>query len=270
MPEASQGEKEPFTWPDRPWPRAFFTAVQFLSRIPVPHGRTRSLTTFPEDIRRGVVFFPLIGGAIGTLTACALLGAASIVPWPVAVLMALAAEAIVTGAFHEDAVADFCDAFGGGWTREDTLRILKDSRVGSFGALGLGLAVALRAAALIAIGDPWRAAVVVILAGAVGRLVILIAMVLIPPVADREGLAKDIGAQVRPKTAWTAALLVSPALAWLVWREPGAALGIAFVLALGLWWLRRLVMRRIGGITGDGLGFAAYAGILAVTIGLAR
>jgi adenosylcobinamide-GDP ribazoletransferase len=95
-------------------------------------------------------------------------------------------------------------------------------------------------------------------------------MVLIPPVAGREGLAKDIGEQSRPATALTATLLVSPLLVLAVWREPTAALGIVFVLVLGVWWLKRLVMRRIGGITGDGLGFAAYAGMLVVTIGLAR
>jgi adenosylcobinamide-GDP ribazoletransferase len=257
-------------WHERPLPRSFLTAVQFLSRIPVPGGATRDLSTFPDDIRRGVVFFPLIGCLLGAITAVVLVGAAQLVAWPVAVLIALSVDAYVTGAFHEDAVADFCDAFGGGWTREDTLRIMKDSRIGSFGALGLGLAVALRATAIIAIPDVWHAALVVIAAGGIGRLVTLVAMAVVPPVAGRDGLSKDIGQEASLRTVLSAMLLISPLLLWLVWRAPLATVMIALVIGVFLIWLRRLLLRRLGGITGDCLGFAAYAGILATTIGLGR
>jgi adenosylcobinamide-GDP ribazoletransferase len=257
-------------WHERTWPRAFFTAVQFLSRIPVPGGATRDLSTFPDDIRRGVVFFPLIGCLIGSLTALALAGASLVVAWPVAVLVALAVEAMLTGAFHEDAVADFCDAFGGGWTREDTLRIMKDSRVGSFGALGLGLAVGLRATALVMIADIWRATFVVIAAGGIARLITLITMAAVPPVPGRDGLSKDIGQEASLKTVLVGSLLIAPVFVFVARHDPLGALGITLAIAVFIVWLRRLLLRRLGGVTGDCLGFAAYAGQLIATIGLSR
>lgn len=257
-------------WHDRRWPRAFFTAVQFLSRLPVPGGSQRDLSTFPDDIRRGLVFFPLIGCAIGAITAAALLAAAAVVPWPVAVLIALAVEALVTGALHEDAVADFCDALGGGRTRDDTLRIMKDSRIGSFGALGLGLAVALRATALIAIPDLWTAAWVLVAAGGSARLVALVVMAIVPPVSGRDGLSKDIGQGATWSTVLVALTLMSPVLVACLYRDPVGALSIVAALVLFVVWLRRLLLRRLAGVTGDCLGFAAYGGLLIATIGLAR
>ncbi len=98
-----------------------------------------------------VAWFPFVGALIGLATALVVSGADLLWPPAIAVLVALACEAVLTGAFHEDAVADCCDAFGGGWTRDDVLRILKDSRVGSYGVLGLGLAVALRATGIAAL-----------------------------------------------------------------------------------------------------------------------
>lgn len=260
----------PVVWHNRTWPRAFFTAVQFLSRIPVPGGANRELSTFPDDIRRGVVFFPLIGCGIGAITAAVLTGTSYLVAWPVAVLLALSAEALVTGAFHEDAVADFCDAFGGGWTREDTLRIMKDSRIGSFGALGLGLAVAIRAVALIAITDVWHAVLVLIAAGGIARLVTLILMASVPPVPGRDGLSKDIGQEATWFTVAMGALLISPVLLLTASRDPIDCLGVVAASGIFLVWLRGLLLRRLGGITGDCLGFGAYGGLLIATVGLGR
>ena len=265
-----KGDAASHAWHDQRWPRALFTAVQFLSRLPVPGGTTRDLSTFPDDIRRGVIFFPLIGCLIGALSATALVGASYCVPWPVAVLLALAFDALLTGAFHEDAVADFCDAFGGGWTRDDTLLIMKDSRVGSFGALGLGLAVALRTVALMMIGSVWHAAFVLIAAGGISRLVTLAVMSCVPPVPSRDGLSKDIGQEASLGTAFLGALLISPLLILVAIRDPLGASAIAMTVAAFVFWLRRLLLRRLGGVTGDCLGFAAYAGLLAATVVLGR
>jgi adenosylcobinamide-GDP ribazoletransferase len=257
-------------WHDAPWPRAVFTAVQFLTRIPVPGGTTRDLSTFPEDIRRGLQFFPLIGAIVGTITALALVVFSFFLPFPVAVIAALAVEALVTGAFHEDAVADFCDAFGGGWTREDVLRILKDSRVGSFGALGLMLAVALRAAGLIALNNVAAAAAILVISGAAGRLLILAIMSLVPPVPARDGLSKDVG-QVADWTVFArGAALTSPVFCFAVWADVVGALAALAVLAIFAVWFRALLLRRLGGVTGDCLGFSAYVGIVMTTLAFAR
>src|SRR5262249_57362946 len=123
----------------RPALYAFLGAVGFLTRVPVPAGACVA----PDP-----VFFPLVGGLIGLVTGAVIWAASHLWPMPLAVLIGLAAEAVLTGAFHEDAVADCCDGFGGGWSREDVLRIMKDSRIGSFGVLGLALALLLRAGCL--------------------------------------------------------------------------------------------------------------------------
>jgi adenosylcobinamide-GDP ribazoletransferase len=257
-------------WHDAPWPRAFFTAVQFLTRLPVPGGETRDLSTFPEDIKRGLQFFPAIGAGVGLLTAFALLVFDRVLPLPIAILAALAVEARLTGAFHEDAVADFCDAFGGGWTREDVLRILKDSRIGSYGALGLVLAVALRAGGLIALGDVWHVAAALVVAGGVGRLVILAVMAVVPPVPARDGLAKDVGQVADWGTFGRGMMWCAPVLVFALLFDIAGMVLAGLAIAVFLIWYRRYLLKRIGGVTGDCLGFAAYAGMILTTLALAR
>ena len=257
-------------WHDAPWPRAFLTAVQFLTRLPVPGGETRDLSTFPDDIKRGLQFFPLIGAGVGVLTAVALLIFDSVLPLPVAIFAALAVEARLTGAFHEDAVADFCDAFGGGWTREDVLRILKDSRVGSYGALGLVLAVALRGGGLIALEDVWSAVAVLVIAGAVGRLVILAVMAVVPPVPARDGLAKDVGQVADWGTFGRGVMWCAPVGIFALVFDFFGIVFAALAIAVFVVWVRRYLMRRLGGVTGDCLGFSAYAGMILTTLALAR
>ena len=257
-------------WHDAPWLRAFFAAVQFLTRIPVPGGAARQASLFAADLRRGLVCFPLIGAGIGALTAAALWGFSAVLPFAVAVLLALAFEAVLTGAFHEDAVADFCDAFGGGWTRDDVLRILKDSRVGSFGVLGLGLAVALRAAGLMALGSAGPASVALVTAGALGRLVIIAVMILVPPIAAREGLGRDLAQDATWGTFGLATLLITPVLVWAGLQDAVALVAAVLALAIFVAWQRSYLFARIGGVTGDCLGFAAYAGIIVTTLAFAH
>ena len=255
---------------DASWLRAFFAAIQFLTRVPVPGGSARAPSAFAQDLRRGLVAFPLVGAGIGAFTAGALWGFSHVLPFPISVLAALALEAILTGAFHEDAVADFCDAFGGGWTREDVLRILKDSRVGSFGVMGLILAVALRASGLMAIGSFWPAAVALVVSGAIGRLVVVALMATVPPVAAREGLSKDVGQDATWTTVGIATLLIAPILIYAGLHDATALGSAALILAAFVLWLRSYLLARIGGVTGDCLGFAAYIGIVVTTLAFAR
>jgi len=255
---------------DASWLRALFAAIQFLTRIPVPGGTARDPALFAQDLRRGRVAFPLVGALIGAITALCLWLFLHVLPFPVAVVTALAVEAALTGAFHEDAVADFCDAFGGGWTKEDILRILKDSRVGSFGVMGLLLAVALRASGLMSMGDFETAATALVVSGALGRLLVVALMVIVPPVAGREGLSTHVGGEASPGVFAVAALLIAPVLVWAVVRD-GVALGASLaLLAVFALWFRAYLIARIGGATGDCLGFAAYTGIVATTLAFAR
>ncbi len=238
-------------------------AVQFLTRVPVPLLDQLEGPVVRAGLIQAVGWFPLVGTLVGVFTAALVLGLAHIVPVAVAVIIALIAEARLTGAFHEDAVADFCDAFGGGYTADDVRRIMKDSRVGSYGALGLGLAVALRAALLISLpvtGQPLLAAAAIVASACFARLVIVAAMAFIPPVQTGTGLAKDIGGGMTAQTLVAGTLTALPALTGLAVLDWQSLLGAVLLAGVFLLWLRRMLIRRIGGSTGDCLGFAAYAG----------
>jgi adenosylcobinamide-GDP ribazoletransferase len=246
---------------------ALLTAFQILTRLPFPGGMSqpgadRSL------LRGATVFFPLVGGLIGLLTGAVVWGASSVWPMPVAVLLGLGLEAILTGAFHEDAVADCCDGFGGGWTREDVLRIMKDSRIGSFGMLGLTLAVLLRAACL-AVLDRSIVVPVAAASGGLGRWAGLVVLAVVPPLQDHEGLARAVSERLGPWQLVAGTVLAAPAVAWWAWLEPvQLAWGVAAILVgAGGWaWY---VRRRLGGTTGDCVGFACYLGQLLVLLTVA-
>jgi len=248
----------------RDWLRAAALAVRFLTRIPLPG---EDPARFAEDIGRAVTLFPLVGALVGALAAAPLLLGAALWPLPVAVVLALAVEARITGALHEDAVADLCDALGGGRTAEDRLRILKDSRVGAHGALGLGLAVAARAAGLVAAGDAWRAAAILVAAAALGRLAMVAAMAAVPPVPGRPGLAAGVG-RGGWRGAALAAALAAPAIGLGALVSPWGLLAAAVAGAAFLAWYARLIRRALGGMTGDAAGAAALGGTIVATLAL--
>lgn len=240
--------------------RAWWAAVGFLTRVPVPFP-AKSAEEANDDLRRALIFFPVVGGLIGLATASVLLLALQCWPIWVAVLLALAFEAWMTGAFHEDAVADFCDAFGGGWNSDDIFRIMKDSRVGSFGTVGLVLALAIRATstATVAIEQiVW----IVPAASAFGRVVILFVRATCPSVADRAGLAHDISGRSGWVYALLGTILVLPLFTWLGIQHPERMLGALLTATLFVIWFVSYLRRRIGGVTGDCLGFSCYVGQL--------
>jgi adenosylcobinamide-GDP ribazoletransferase len=252
----------------RAW-HAFVTAIQFLTRIPIPGGLNQ-----PEPdrslLRSAVVFFPLVGGLIGLLTGVLVWAGLHIWPPLVAALLALMVEAFVTGGFHEDAVADCCDGLGGGWKREDVLRIMRDSRIGSFGALGLFLAVLLRVTCLASL-DLGKVIAASVASAGLGRWAILIAMAAVSPVADHEGLARTIGQRIGLLQLGLGSLLVVPAIGWYAAIEPyRCGIAVVVVLAAALIWAS-YVYRRIGGMTGDCLGFMCYlAQLLVLLTAIAR
>ncbi|VTU02494.1 cobalamin synthase : Adenosylcobinamide-GDP ribazoletransferase OS=Isosphaera pallida (strain ATCC 43644 / DSM 9630 / IS1B) GN=cobS PE=3 SV=1: CobS [Gemmataceae bacterium] len=252
--------------------QAAITAVQFLTRVPLPGGMNRSHSD-RTLLRAAVVYFPLVGGLIGAFTGGVVWAALLVWTPVVAVALGLLAEALLTGAFHEDAVADCCDAFGGGWTRDDVLRIMKDSRVGSFGALGLTLAVLLRGGCLLTIPAEEVAATAAASA-AVGRWGILVLMASAAPVTNREGLAKDVGERIGWRELGFGSVLAVPAVFAFAWVSPlRAAVGLVAVVVSTLAWAG-YVRRRIGGVTGDCLGCGCYLGqcvfLLAATAGGGR
>ena len=234
-------------------------AVQFLTRLPVPAVAGLTSDSVRVALARAVGWFPLVGALVGAITATTLLLAEQLWPRVVAVILALIVEARLTGAFHEDAVADFCDGLGGGRDAAHVQQIMKDSRVGSYGALGLMLAVALRAALMFTLEAP-RLAQAIVAAATFGRLVVAFAMITTPPAPRGAGLAKDIGAVVRGRDVAVAALTALPGLLPYACVAPAHLLFACLAAAIFLIWFRALLLRRVGGSTGDCLGFAAYAG----------
>lgn len=251
------------------WLRAAATGIQFLTRLPVPGGASADPTSFQGDMPRVLALFPLLGAGIGGVAAAVLWLAARVWPFPLAVLVTLAVEVMLTGALHEDAVADFCDAFGGGATQEDILRILKDSRIGSYGLIGMGLALALRAGGLIAAGGPGRAGVALVVSGLLGRLAILAMMAWVPPLAGRAGLAGGMAGQTGWGTVLLGGGLAMPVLAGGGVADPRACGSGMLACGIFIAWFGALVRRRIGGSTGDCLGCAAYATMVLVTLAFA-
>ena len=196
--------------------------------------------------------FPLVGAGVGALAALAyflvgVLGCGS----AVSALLAVGVSIVVTGAFHEDGLADTADGFGGGGDREAKLAIMRDSRHGTFGVLALVLSVGLRIASLAAIGDPVHVALALIAAHAVSRGALPVLMRLLPP-ARLDGLGAAAG---RPSMPVMVIALIAGAVIAIAVLTPltgAAALGLtAIALALAA----LLAYRQIGGYTGDVLGF---------------
>ncbi len=234
--------------------RAFLMAVQFLTRVPIPAAPENS--DWRADLQRSPRYFPLVGSLVGLATGCAFALLSLLLPPLLAAALALALEALITGAFHEDAFADYCDAIGGGMSREQTLEILKDSRIGSYGATGLILGLLIRASALAAL--PAIGAIAASAgAGALGRLSAVFAMSMAPPL-PRASLVKDVGAMPGRADLTFALLSGAPGIISMMAVYPYAVI-IAALAALAI--TRLLVsqmMRRTGGIFGDGLGAITF------------
>lgn len=249
--------------------KAFLAAVQFLTRVPI---QLRLQPDHPDNyqatLARGVIYFPLIGGLIAATTAIVTLVLLNFLPAELAVVIALAWEAMLTGAFHEDALADTCDALGGGWTRDQVLEILKDSRLGTYGTLGLTLGVLCRFLCLVALAkmDYMIFATSLVASGAIARWGIIWLMHLVDPIDDRRTLASTVGGRTGRITILVSTALGLPAVAgWIVLDPLGlvVALGVsAVVLVL----YRMQILRRVGGSTGDLLGCVGYLVQLTILI----
>lgn len=113
----------------------FFTAIMFYTRIPCPTWVDHS----EEYLNKATRYFPLIGWIVGGVSGMVFLGSTYLLPTPVSIILSMVAGILVTGAFHEDGWADVCDGFGGGWTKEKILKIMKDSVVGAYGVIGVVL-----------------------------------------------------------------------------------------------------------------------------------
>ncbi|WP_296657924.1 adenosylcobinamide-GDP ribazoletransferase [Paraburkholderia sp.] len=247
--------------------RYFFTALGYFTRVPVP----RWVGFEPAWLNAAARYFPLVGAVVGALAALVYLAALRVFPPGVAVLLSMTATLVATGAFHEDGLADCCDAFGGGYTREDVLRIMHDSRIGAFGAIGVVVALALKWQVLAAL-PPMRAAMLMIAGHAASRACAISYLVSLDYVRA-EGKAKPVAQRMSVAALLFACVFGLPWLFWPGWHESHnwhAGIATLVVLAGLRFALGRYFVKRIGGYTGDCLGFAQQVFELAIyLVGLA-
>jgi adenosylcobinamide-GDP ribazoletransferase len=218
------------------------------------------LTRLPVTLRRGddkrqladaAWTFPVVGIAVGVVTATALSVGFWLALHPLAYgLLAIAAGVFFTGALHEDGFADVADGFGGGTDKRAKLRIMRDSRIGTYGVLALVLSVGLRGALLAGMPGPGRAAVALTVAAIASRAVLPLIMNVLKP-ARRDGLGVDAGRPQRAD-AMIAALIGSGLLMGLIELE--AAISVLLATAAAAFAVASVARRQIGGFTGDVLG----------------
>lgn len=252
--------------------RLLLVAIQFLTRLPVP-----SFTSYdPQWLHQSSRHFPAVGLLVGLLCAGVFWLSSALFTPLVAAVISTAFGIKLTGAFHEDGLADSCDGLGGGLTRERTLTIMKDSRLGTYGVLGLVSALLLKITLLASM--PLSVAIVALIIGhTASRLLCISLLALLPYGGEIEhAKAKPMAQQLTPlqgllSSGW---LLLAGMLVGLILPnamqqiELGQWL-LALLLALiATDYMRRLLRRRLDGYTGDGLGATQQLSEVAIYMGL--
>jgi adenosylcobinamide-GDP ribazoletransferase len=249
--------------------RLFFTALMFYTRLPCP-----SWTDHSEDmLNRATRYFPLMGLIVAALSFGMYWAATYLFSPAVSLLLSMIASVLTTGAFHEDGFADTCDGFGGGWTKGKILEIMKDSRVGTYGLVGLGLLLALKWATLLDVAG--RGMLPLALALVSGHMVsrlgaVTIIVSLSYARENEDSKAKPVAKGVGATEVVLAAAFTAVPLVLLATTNPVLLLALLPPVGATLY-LRRYFRKWIGGYTGDCLGAVQqvnevvfYLGCLAV------
>jgi adenosylcobinamide-GDP ribazoletransferase len=221
------------------------TAITLLTRLPVP------AFAGAVPLGRTVWAFPIVGAAVGVLAAfvytlCHRVGMPSLL----ASVWAVAALVLLTGALHEDGLADTADGFGGGATRGRKLEIMRDSRLGTYGALALVILLLVRFAALTTLAAPWNVLTATVIAEGCGRAAMVVPLLLLPP-ARSDGLGRAAG---QPPPARAAAAIVFSVLFAFALVPRALACGAIAVMFAGALVTTWIAHRQIAGHTGDVLG----------------
>jgi len=244
----------------REW-QIFLLALGFLSRLPVPPD-----PDFSQDKLDGAArYFPAVGLLLGAISAVALLTFDALFNnLPLAVLLSMGVGLMVSGAFHEDGLADSADGFGGGWQRDDVLRIMKDSRIGSYGTVALVMVLGIKALALSSLPSASSAALALLLAQPLSRWLAVSYLVDLQYVSG-EGKSKPLATALPLSQWWLAGLAVLlPAL----FIDVGQWLLMTFSLLIFRIVFARYLRRRLGGYSGDALGAAQQLSELLIYLSL--
>lgn len=239
--------------------RLLILALAYFTRLRMPH--LSNVTA--EELAKSACYLPLAGWLVGGWSALVLYLGLQFLPVGPAIVLSMISSILLTGALHEDGLADAADGLGGGWSKEQALTIMKDSRIGSYGAIALVLALLFKFNLLLAIEPHWLP-LVLIAAHAVSRLAALLVMVT-QSYVRQEGKAQALASPPTVAGMITGVvfgllpMLLLPVHAWL------ALLPVLLVWA----WFSFKLKRRLGGYTGDCLGamqqlteLAFYLGIL--------
>lgn len=235
----------------------WWIAVAFFTRIPVP----ASVEFSQASLNRASRYFPAVGWLIGALCATALWLLMLVFPQDVAVLISIAISLLLTGCFHEDGLADTCDGLGGGWTREQKLSIMKDSRIGTYGAAALWVSLTLKFVVLSQLINPVLALLV---AHPLSRIIPTVFIAAMSYVSDVDtSKAKPLAES--GSGADTAIAIITGLIALMFINNPFIILFVLLVLA-GVAYV--FLKRQIGGFTGDALGAVQQVSELAIYLSL--
>lgn len=230
--------------------QVFFTAVMFYTRIPCPSWVDHS----EEYLNKATRYFPLIGWMVGIVAASTIYACHFIFPPSISVLLALSVSVLMTGAFHEDGFADVCDGFGGGWTSERILDIMKDSRVGAYGVIGTILLFSFKIFALTSLLEisVFYCIKSIILAHVGSRFTAVMIM------RSHEYAREDASSKVKPLAK---KLSTSDFIICILWLLPAFAIFQHYAICLVIIplyllksYLSSYFQKWIGGYTGDCLG----------------
>jgi adenosylcobinamide-GDP ribazoletransferase len=240
----------------------FLLAIQFFTRIPIT-GKLADWVGFsPAMLRKSAAHFAGVGWVVGSVAALVYVSFESLLPAGHAPLIAAClsnvATVLLTGGFHEDGLADLADGLGGSYDRNRALEIMKDSRVGAFGAMALTLALVTKIALLCALAelDGWQIIMLILASHVVSRALPMMLLALLPHVGDAAGSkSKPLADSISPGALlsnfmWCFMLLPGVFIAQCA-TEFIAGMGLAFLAWCIMWWRLRV---RLQGFTGDALG----------------
>lgn len=241
----------------------FLSAVMFLTRLPV----SRFVKYDPEHLSKSTAYFPLVGAIVGSIGALTLWTASMKFSPTLSVLISMVATVLLTGAFHEDGLADSADGFGGGYTKERVLEIMKDSRIGTYGAIALWLFLTAKLLLLSEIfkQDNSLAFSTLVVAHLLGRYSSLPLIFTLDYARSEATTSKPFAEKASLKRLIVASLytlcLSALLLEWCAFLAIGAVLVVT--LFSGIYF-----KKRIGGITGDSLGAANQLSELSVYLAI--
>ncbi|HSH65515.1 MAG TPA: adenosylcobinamide-GDP ribazoletransferase, partial [Bacteroidia bacterium] len=224
--------------------KIFFTALLFFTRIPCP----KWVDHAPDFLTKSSRYFPMVGIIVGTIGASIYYVCSYILPHPVAILLSMISTILTTGAFHEDGLGDMCDGFGGGWTKEKILLIMKDSRMGTYGIIGMMAVLSLKFVTLFYMDR--SSLVIAIIAGhALSRFAACTLLYSLEYVRDEDQSKAKPAAQKMSITSLMIAALFG--IAPLILFSNYFVFLTLIPVFIARWYLGNFFFKWIGGQTGD-------------------